>query len=119
MLQFEVAFDQIVEGLVDLVLEAQAAAHLLRIELRAGEIVHDFPVTFALPDFLEALLADVANVELLVFLVEKHAARGDEAGARNLQQERRAVTTLVRACALRLRSEERRVGKECRSRWSP
>src|SRR2546430_13965006 len=25
----------------------------------------------------------------------------------------------IRKCRLRLRSEERRVGKECRSRWSP
>src|SRR2546427_8599484 len=30
-----------------------------------------------------------------------------------------AVGVLVRLCRVRNRSEERRVGKECRSRWSP
>ena len=30
-----------------------------------------------------------------------------------------AVTTTVLAVELQVRSEERRVGKECRSRWSP
>ena len=35
------------------------------------------------------------------------------------EQERAALQAHLEACADCRRSEERRVGKECRSRWSP
>src|SRR5207253_6792056 len=41
------------------------------------------------------------------------AVRGHRAGRRRLRVRRRGVVPV------RQRSEERRVGKECRSRWSP
>ena len=33
--------------------------------------------------------------------------------------EARAIAKYVRMSPMKVRSEERRVGKECRSRWSP
>src|SRR5260221_12199606 len=49
-------------------------------------------------------------------------ARGDHDGIAALearQHQYMAVEGLADALDARLRSEERRVGKECRSRWSP
>ena len=89
------AFNKFVQGFIDLVLQTEASAHFLGVELGAGEVVHDLPIAVAGPDVLEALLADVANVEFFIFLVEKHSAGGHEAGAGNLKQEWRAVASLV------------------------
>ena len=38
---------------------------------------------------------------------------------RDLPTEKIEVQTPIETCQTRSRSEERRVGKECRSRWSP
>ena len=89
------AFNEFVQGFIDLVLQTEASAHFLGVELGAGEVVHDLPIAVAGPDVLEALLADVANVEFFIFLVEKHSAGGHETGAGNLKQEWRAVASLV------------------------
>ena len=93
------AFHEFVQGFVDFVLKAEAAAHFLGVELGAGEVVHDFPIAVAGPDVLKSLLADVADVELLVFLVEKHSAGGHESRAGNLEEEGGSVASLVAASA--------------------
>ena len=41
------ALDDLIKRLVDFVLEAEAAAHFLRVEFRAREVVHDLPVAVA------------------------------------------------------------------------
>ena len=101
-LKLKISFDEIVKGLIDLVLEAQAAAHLLRVEFGAGQIVHHLPVTFALPNLLEALLTDIADVEFLVFFVKQHATGCNQSGPRDLNQKGCTVTALIGARALRL-----------------
>src|SRR2546425_7644606 len=40
-------------------------------------------------------------------------------GSKYTARSRMGVTAWAAPCAARNRSEERRVGKECRSRWSP
>ena len=47
------------------------------------------------------------------------AASAESAEAKLVQQGDRKSTRLNSSHYLFLRSEERRVGKECRSRWSP
>ena len=64
------------------------------IGLRTLELISSFPEEFA----LAGLAARGSNVELIADLCRKYAPR---------------------AVAVLNRSEERRVGKECRSRWSP
>src|SRR2546427_7582482 len=54
-----------------------------------------------------------AHIPTAVFDVVAHVERRD-AGAENRLDVAEGATS-----ATRLRSEERRVGKECRSRWSP
>ena len=43
----------------------------------------------------------------------------DLLGCHIFKEEDVQIFTAYRPCAKRMRSEERRVGKECRSRWSP
>src|SRR2546430_3511526 len=69
-------------------------------DLLAGRLLHVLVVVVGLPDFFE---------NLLLSLVE-HERQGMFDDARHVGLDR---------IFGRERSEERRVGKECRSRWSP
>ena len=82
-----------------------------------------------LPAFLLALIALIA-VEIYVIVVIAHVIgvawtvaaliASTVAGLWLVRvQRRRAWSALREAVASGARSEERRVGKECRSRWSP
>ena len=73
-------------------LKAEATTHLLGIELGAGKIVHNFPRAIAGPNIFETFFADIANVELFILLVKKHAAWGHKTGAGNLQIMERALS---------------------------
>src|SRR5690348_17590894 len=57
--------------------------------------------------------SDVCSSDLVLARVE----RADEEQVRTLHAP--AMADALRGARLRRRSEERRVGKECRSRWSP
>ena len=73
-----------------------------------GIVEHNVPLArWLTSDERERLLRLVQ-----VFLTEKHF---EGCGGLTLTEEMK-VTIAAEAC---LRSEERRVGKECRSRWSP
>ena len=50
---------------------------------------------------------------------KKEAAVMDEAAKEKFQQKLKDLLALAKKKKNMLRSEERRVGKECRSRWSP
>ena len=52
-----------------------------------------------------------------VGLTGMYARRGEVQAAR--AAEKRGVPFTMSSVSMQLRSEERRVGKECRSRWSP
>ena len=86
-----------------------AAIALLAVQLSPAALAQAAPVTAASTDFhipaqpLDQALAQLARQAGLQLLA-----------APELVQGRRAP-----AVEGRLRSEERRVGKECRSRWSP
>jgi len=76
--------------------------------------------TYALDDpaVIAALVAGAIVLLVLVLLVlSLRAARRSARMAEPLAQQLAALGQNVQA--LGLRSEERRVGKECRSRWSP
>src|SRR5688572_4507980 len=64
-----------VERLVHLVLQAQGPAHGLGVEAGRGQQVHHLPVAIARPDLLPGLLADVADVEFFVALVDRKSTR--------------------------------------------
>src|SRR5258708_35555863 len=58
---------------------------------------------------------------LLVLDVGRHYSTADrrDSGARRTSRPFRMSTMVAVAWVTSMRSEERRVGKECRSRWSP
>ena len=66
------------------------------------------------PELLDLLRCPVCRGELAV---EPGALRCDACRLRYAVRD--GIPDLVADDAERLRSEERRVGKECRSRWSP
>src|SRR2546421_6557901 len=73
--------------------------------------------TCALPICLRHRLAEVGEVAIVGLGIEQLCVGGDErverkAGRLRLLRQRGEL-------AVHARSEERRVGKECRSRWSP
>src|SRR5256886_12045937 len=78
--------------------------------------------TCALPIFPAKLIADhlqfISGKEKITLEpAAAHAiARGAEGGLRDAES---MLDQLVAFCGEKIRSEERRVGKECRSRWSP
>jgi len=88
------------EVLVDLVLQAETAAHRVRVEGWRGDQVHHLPVALAPPQLREGRVDDVADVEAAVLGVEEHAAGSDQAGAGDLEHERRAVALVVDALAV-------------------
>src|SRR2546430_10613553 len=68
------------------------------------------------------LVRDERWVLLRAAALEPVAARGDQAwssGRRHSDDPKARVATMTLATMIGRRSEERRVGKECRSRWSP
>src|SRR2546430_6871378 len=75
--------------------------------------------TCALPISLKG---DVRKVELQVEALRAERARAEAERAAQVDSLRALLVTVQQALAAQqayLRSEERRVGKECRSRWSP
>ena len=68
--QVLLAFHNLVERLIHLVLEAKTTAHFLGVELGTCKIVHHFPVAITGPDVPEALFTNISDVEFLVLLVE-------------------------------------------------
>ena len=64
----------------------------------------------------EALQARMSGVSMMAFLV---GSDGTVRESRLLKSSGYAMLDQAAEAALKLRSEERRVGKECRSRWSP
>src|SRR5256886_16173639 len=64
----------------------------------------------------ETHAGDVDLLQLELGLVERQPAKGAAGGE---CQQRSQVGGCPTAAFLSCRSEERRVGKECRSRWSP
>src|ERR1044072_913664 len=82
-------------------------------------IMQGFKEYFALGFFQGALLKDPKKV--LVRLGQTHAARVMKfTSAKEITATAATIKAYVReAIAVEKRSEERRVGKECRSRWSP
>src|SRR5258707_9166319 len=77
--------------------------------------------------------SDVCSSDLLIFMLRKGICRPPQLQTTSVKRGRRAACLLPfhpdesiaasigrrRAAVKGLRSEERRVGKECRSRWSP
>src|SRR2546429_5821686 len=69
--------------------------------------------------------SDLAFLRSLRVIERRIAARGSvqrqarRPGAKRLVRRLRQRAIASPSCALESRSEERRVGKECRSRWSP
>src|SRR3712207_7753993 len=71
-------------------------------------------------DVCSSDLGDTSNEKLADSLVENRNLTGDIFGlAGNFLQAVSFVLVSLNAMRAGLRSEERRVGKECRSRWSP
>src|SRR3990167_2112332 len=72
---------------------------------------------------VEAEIGALAGIEDLVSVAEKDAKLTNPAEAARFAKETRcdslAVAIGTSHGAFKFRSEERRVGKECRSRWSP
>ena len=87
---------------------ARADAHALRVALAVRRADR-------LEVRQEAALRDAGRVETDAALVLRRTLARSEEHTSELQLPRRP--DLV--CRFCLRSEERRVGKECRSRWSP
>ena len=69
-------------------------------------------------DWLQSLLWDPSSVAHIVFLYAFVVAAGVYLGKIKIFGVSLGVTFVLFAGIL-MRSEERRVGKECRSRWSP
>src|ERR1041385_6043977 len=63
-----------------------------------------------------ALFGITAAIVLTAFAVLRNSARARQHDA---NEKLSAIWLLAEGLAVLLRSEERRVGKECRSRWSP
>ena len=71
-------------------------------------------------DIFKALGSDV-RIEIIKLLIENKEMNMNELAAK-LNITNGALTGHIKkleACGIVNRSEERRVGKECRSRWSP
>src|SRR3989441_6160918 len=66
--------------------------------------------------FARAVVHKPESARGWLFVVAANMARDD---ARRAARERRHLTLLTAEPQESTRSEERRVGKECRSRWSP
>src|SRR5579872_3690245 len=86
----------------------------------------DLPGTYQLPHVkLEKLagpalaLDAIGEIDAVMMSHDQHSDNLDESGKHFLPKAKRVLTTEVGAKRLGGRSEERRVGKECRSRWSP
>src|SRR2546430_11998542 len=99
-----------------------------RLQLIALLAAHPHLVALQTALHLELGVLDEAHdlsAGVLIDAVPQHhfLARGREAGLRLLHLEAREVDAALGEAQLEdlqhLRSEERRVGKECRSRWSP
>src|SRR2546427_3248855 len=79
-------------------------------------------VTPAAPLHTFARFALVAEVDLETLVIERHvafAAEPDVADKVGAAGGNAGLAARVQSAHLENRSEERRVGKECRSRWSP
>lgn len=84
-----------VEILIYFVLETERAAHFLRVEVWAREVVDDLPITVSSNHVLKRFSDDVSNVELFVLLIEKHSTWGHKSRSGYLKQERGSITTLI------------------------
>ena len=63
--------------------------------------------------------ADGANVRLVLHLKNEDGTVSTRGRSEEHTSELQSPALVHLVCRLLLRSEERRVGKECRSRWSP
>ena len=83
--------------------------------IHSDAVVRNLMAKTGLDDYLnrEGVTEVLINREREVFLETS-------AGFERIEDDRLTLPILTQlATALQLRSEERRVGKECRSRWSP
>src|SRR2546430_15354760 len=70
--------------------------------------------------FLTVVTEDVPHVEPRERVTVKHIGKGfHTVVARYGFMDDPDLEDVLEACRVKARSEERRVGKECRSRWSP
>src|SRR5260370_687515 len=110
-----------VGALAWLVSEARAAAEELGLEEISVEVVN--PRTLV-PLDKDTIRSSVQKTGRLVIADEAGPTAGFSAEVAAIATEDAATFARLRApvkrvCALQVRSEERRVGKECRSRWAP
>src|SRR5260370_21044295 len=68
---------------------------------------------------LRRLALELARDELAAPQLDHHPIAAPDRGLRRDDEERAVAVDRQHGVAGDLRSEERRVGKECRSRWSP
>src|ERR1039458_1538641 len=86
--------------------------HFLTEVIKALQAAVDVPLCFDYPS------ASVQEACLKAYDLAK--ARGRKPVVNSLAETRQEMLDLVKICPFQVvRSEERRVGKECRSRWSP
>src|SRR5256885_6972540 len=89
---------------------------------QAEDGIRDYKVTgvqtCALPIYVSALWASISCAEYIIKVAALRGMRSTKAEKAMVGMIRCAVSGNEKR-ALSLRSEERRVGKECRSRWSP
>src|ERR1051326_1991458 len=104
-----------------------AKLKLAELEARAGKSAHknDALLRAALEACIEApkrLPAEIENIDKAIQKIKEEGVLDDTAVKRikRLNFDKKLITFQVfRAAKESKRSEERRVGKECRSRWSP
>src|SRR2546430_3302956 len=81
-------------------------------------MIYNNPISYA-NDVTPEMFAELADQKNFVALKESSGNTRRITDLRNTVGDRYAIFTGVDDLVLECRSEERRVGKECRSRWSP